>query len=1137
MQRYELLEALGRGSMGSVHRAQDRLTGAHIALKRVEMAIFDDVEHREALAREFQTLAALHHPNIVRVLDYGFDRMQQPFFTMALLPKPQDFLAAAAPRGFFGKLDLMMQLLQAMAYLHRQGVLHRDLKPSNVLVTKDGQVHVVDFGLATTVDAQRTDAMGTVLYMAPEILRGQVSTPAADLFALAVIVYEALTGHHPFDSRTVNDTINRILLHTPDFDLVTSIVTDGLQAADYAENTPSPTLEPPQLRVVRPTAPYGDEPQGLSAIQRAERFVAVLQRLFSRNPSERQLDPYDVLDMFCEALDIAPIHESDAVRRGFLRAARFVGRKTELEQLTVSLRALSNGAMGGTWLVGGESGVGKSRLLEEVRVQALVRGVQVARSRATEADSSDFPLSKGFLPPLLLTLGIDSHEARDLKHLVPEIDRIVGYAVETPGDPFSMAAFRVQALILDVLKRMQRPTLLILEDLQWMGFEGGLIREITALAPALPLMVLGSYRTDEAPYLYGNLHRSEQIKLERFTRAELAALSRSMLGKPGAAEAVVTMLERESEGNITFAIEILQDLSQRSRRLDDLDEADLPHDIYTQGIMELAQRRVARLPLDYQPLMRLAAVAGRDVNFDILRHYDHVVKFPLWINAGMNAAILTNQDGKWQFAHDKLREGILAGLMPEERARLHRMVADALITLNTESPPPEPSLFSNAPVGYSPRTDAQQAAPKSATSQLDEDLQQQIIDHYLQAGEWDAAAKLLVQWARERKNRLADVSDVTRRVEDVLATVPDSAATARMQLLHTLGNLYYGSGQVQQRLALWQKALNIAIGLKNTPAQVELNLMIAHTHMRNSNFASAHNYCHSAYQLSLRSSDSYLLARSLGMMAEMLWLEGQYAEAVQHQQQAVTLYKKAGFPNIQHVALGNLAESYLALGNFAEALRLSEQVIDYMQQQGLLMWQAPTHLRAIQANIHLHNYAAAQEHIDTARLLLANDPGQGLNRYLDHYAALLALRTGDAPQAAALYTQLEQAIAEGIADSDRFHVLMYAPLAHALASDEDAAVRVLALLFRIYHQGAVQPGAEYRLYLLLGLAALAWCKGDFEQAQLACRAIMQSKATTGEIREHTDWLMTTCAISIDADATLPMDAESLLLALHTRYMR
>jgi serine/threonine protein kinase len=136
---YILHDQLGQGGMGAVFEAENRSNGERVALKLVsgELAAADGPEETGiarrhlALAREFQTLASLHHPNVVRVLGYGFDRERGPYYTMELLRSPQTLLQASTGRPLREKILLLAQLLRALDYVHRRGIYHRDIKPNS----------------------------------------------------------------------------------------------------------------------------------------------------------------------------------------------------------------------------------------------------------------------------------------------------------------------------------------------------------------------------------------------------------------------------------------------------------------------------------------------------------------------------------------------------------------------------------------------------------------------------------------------------------------------------------------------------------------------------------------------------------------------------------------------------------------------------------------------------------------------------------------------------------------------------------------------------------------------------------------------------------------------------------------------
>src|SRR5262249_21886379 len=222
--RYRLVDQIGQGGMGSVYRATDRLTGQTVALKRVtaptDQLVFASrtdasFDLRLSLAHEFRTLASLRHPNIISVLDYGFDDQRQPYFTMDILEDARTILDTGRTKPFDVQIDLITQMLQALAYLHRRGILHRDLKPGNVLV-EGGRVKVLDFGLAISRKESGGTTSGTIAYMAPEVLDGKLATEKADLYASGVIAYELLAWKHPFHTENLIGLIDEIQKAIPD---------------------------------------------------------------------------------------------------------------------------------------------------------------------------------------------------------------------------------------------------------------------------------------------------------------------------------------------------------------------------------------------------------------------------------------------------------------------------------------------------------------------------------------------------------------------------------------------------------------------------------------------------------------------------------------------------------------------------------------------------------------------------------------------------------------------------------------------------------------------------------------------------------------------------------------------------------
>src|SRR4051794_17393105 len=201
--RYTLVERIAVGGMGEVWRARDALLHRDVAVKVLKPEFAADPTFLERFRNEARHTAALSHPGIANVFDYG-EIGDTAFLVMELVAgEPLSaLLAREGPLDAGQTLDIIGQAALALQAAHDAGVVHRDVKPGNLIVRPDGVVKVTDFGIARAVDAApvtRTGmVVGTAAYLSPEQAAGKPVTPASDVYSLGVVTYECLAGERPF---------------------------------------------------------------------------------------------------------------------------------------------------------------------------------------------------------------------------------------------------------------------------------------------------------------------------------------------------------------------------------------------------------------------------------------------------------------------------------------------------------------------------------------------------------------------------------------------------------------------------------------------------------------------------------------------------------------------------------------------------------------------------------------------------------------------------------------------------------------------------------------------------------------------------------------------------------------------------
>ncbi|MDZ4672173.1 MAG: protein kinase [Phototrophicales bacterium] len=942
--RYVLHDQLGAGGMGSVHRATDRLTHKTVALKRVRLSpnaphpnTQDSNDVRLAIAREFRTLAGLRHPNIMAVLDYGFETTtdtgtpaRHPYFTMDLLPDAKPLDHAGQDKSPEEKIGLLVQMLQALSYLHRRGVIHRDLKPANVLVTSEGVVKVLDFGLALESYSSSTNAgemaAGTLTYMSPELFNDIPATIASDLYAVGVMACELFLGRPPYVVKTMAQLLNAILNQSPDL--------SGL----HADITP------------------------------------VITRLLDKNPQERYVSADMVIHALCQAVALPTPTESATMREGFLQAAKFVGRESELRQLRGALSHIltPTDPVGSAWLVGGESGVGKSRIVDELRIRALVEGALVLRGQAVVEGGLPYQLWREPLRRLALSTDLDPLEVGILKDIVPDLDELVASDVSNlPALEGHAQKERLIGTIVQVFKRQNTPIVLILEDLQWAQEGLSILQILLNSIEQQPMLIIGNYRDDEAPLLPQNLPQMNLLRLGRLDSATIRDLSTAMLGENGKNPQILSLIERETEGNTFFIVEVMRALAEEAGSLSRVGQESLPRSVFAGGVEQVIQRRLSRAPQDevFQRLLKIVAIAGRQLDLEVL--YQIVLQWrdeglsatdtdvDQWLTTCTNAAILESADGEFRFSHDKLREYLLNHLPNDERKFLSQTLALAIEGVYPDDP--------------------SRATP--------------LAEFWYQARDYQRASQYAVV-ATNQLNRAGNYRQVVIMTERLLKR--SIRQSDRVTLLRSLAIAHASLGDFERADTCYAESATIAQAAGDQPSLARALLGQVSTNMQLRRTGLMQVYLDQALTIYQQIGDKQGIANVFLQRAILAESRMDYENAQNYAQQALELHLQID----DHEGIGYdlmiLGRAYMHQSRLEEAHGFIQQALGYARTSGAMRFvvQALCNLALILIEQGNDTIRLARDYLAEAQTLAENSGDQPNLAWVYDLLAVLSLKEG-----------------------------------------------------------------------------------------------------------------------------------------------
>ena len=915
--RYQVLERIGEGGLGVVYRVKDVAEGTIRALK-----IMPRASGVANLRSEFAALARLRHDNIVRVHDYGVTESGDDYFTMEYLsggtltdvaPRPSD------PQFF----QLIGGVLQALAFLHARGLVHADIKPSNILVDADAlslspavAAKLVDFGLAArTSDPQSAKARGTFRYAAPEVYAGRLD-PRSDLYSFGILLYELVTRHQPFPGKDVLAVIRQQRQAPPrDPREHDSSIPDGLAELVLALTEPEPAAR----------------------LQTADEALSLVNDMggtdFGVSADKPRVDLFGTL----------------------------VGRDAAVELITGRWDDTRTASSGAAILVSGEVGLGKSRLLAELKLHVQLGGGHLYAASAKHQLGTPY----AGLADLVRALFLDVHDRVDpgweqalaplwtgkaagkRKRARSHVDHGTAWAAGDMGQTRFGMAERVASFLMEAAEH--EPVALALDDLD--AAELGTQEMFAYLGRSVSagrVLLVGAARSgpvaDRLAEELGHAAHFEKVELRPLTIDQVRRLVDSMLGED-VSRRLSDQVFRSSGGTPAHVGRVVEALVERGILgrergrwvvLDDAAPIPMPTDA-----VAAAHQRLGSMSPRTRRVLETAAVIGERFDLDTLAE----VAGPDMSDAETSHAVVEATAARLvedvpgssalRFLHRELREAIHGDVSPDRRMRLHTRTADILEQQKARGRAVPPAVLAEHYMAIG----ATERAVETSLAAADE---YRLARNYHAARGWYAGAEKLLPRGTRRAavlERLADMASAVGEADSACGIYRradgeyEDDVSARVRVATRLAELLRRKGDSDEAVTGLMKALGLARQHRLQAEEAAAHYALARVHMYAGNYPQAAEHAAAGLLLARATGSHNLSALILKTRADIETFRGDTRAALVHVEAAVAESAHVGALT-QADTFHTRGRAAIHAGDYLRAIESLERAISVYQANG-----------------------------------------------------------------------------------------------------------------------------------------------------------------------------------------------------------
>ena len=691
--RYKIIEKLGEGGMGLIWRVIDEIEKKEVALKEIKT----DEEEKTAIrsfsenmlgvsllgkrinkgedklsllsplttpsdaemrfSEEFRTMTKLQYPYTVKVFDYGILENGNRYITMEIVEGESLKILLKKKKFEFQEIyKILIQLAQTLNFIHTRLYVHRDIKSENIIITKEGDIKLLDFGLMDRL-GQISDGKvtGTIQYLPPEVIKGGIINESSDLYSLGILAYEITVGQLPFNGKEIMDIIK---MHI--------------------------NLFPRPLTDIRSDAP--------------NKLEKIIFKLIEKEQGNRYQKAPELIEDLSQLSYEKSATETLEQKKSYLFCCKLIGREHESIQLKEAFQKMKKG-QGQSVFIAASAGVGKSRVIKEFKLEVQLAEILFLEGFCFDQGMSSYQIFKEALKQLIpfTQKEILNKYGSVLVKIIPELNE-KGFEPATTLDEFSEKV-RINQAVVEWLKdiSVKTPFVICFEDLHWSDLSSlDLLNNCIRDLKNYPIMFLGTFRDDEvddvSPLFFSvEENLTQLLRLCLFNKDNMIQLIEGMLGKIEFVNEFYNYIYVVTGGNPFFIIETLRFLIEEEKIRLQYGNWYLPSEIsqlvVPKSIHETVSYRLRLLSHGALQLAQIASVMGKELDLSILSNIinfsqDDFFKF---LDELLERQFIKKEEKNYFFTHDTVWETLYKELAEEEKRKLHEQVGNILERKNSKN--------------------------------------------------------------------------------------------------------------------------------------------------------------------------------------------------------------------------------------------------------------------------------------------------------------------------------------------------------------------------------------------------------------------------------------------------------------------